>query len=149
MIEAFIKSPPVCMRWRGMNWPATPRRIVTLAFFVLMNWLFLAPASTFQDVHVFLSHQDKLVHFGIFNMLAGLVWWSVPAPCGRGTPGTVLVLALLAYGAGIECLQPLMPGAGRTFEWIDLLLDAAGVVLGIWTCEALSRKECPELVPEI
>lgn len=145
----ILFSPPVSMRWRWLNWPATPRRTVTLVFLVFFNWLFLAPASTFRDVHLFLSHQDKLAHFGIFGILTGLVRWSIPAPWGEGKTRVGMILALLAYGAGIECLQPFMPGAGRTFEWTDLLLDAVGVFMGILVCEYLARQEQPELVPEI
>lgn len=141
MIKSFFKLPPLRMRWRWLNWPASLRRAVTLAFFALMNWVLLAPASTFRDVHLFLSHQDKLAHLGIFGILTGLVRWSIPSVWGKGKMRFVLILALVAYGAAIECMQPLMPNAGRTFEWGDLLLDGVGVILGVLVCEILARKE--------
>jgi hypothetical protein len=137
----FLNSPPLSMRWRWLNWPANARRTLTLGYFVFLNWLLLAPASTFRDVHVFLSHQDKVAHFGIFAGLTGLVLWSTPASWGNGKPQVFLILTLLAYGAGIECLQPLMPDSVRTFEWMDLLMDCVGVAFGVWLCEHLARKE--------
>jgi len=131
---------PLPMRWRWLNWPAAARRSVTATFFIFINWLLLAPAATFHDVHVWLSYQDKIAHVGIFGALSGLVRWSVPASRGVGRNRVVLILALLTYGAGIEFLQPFMPGSGRSFEWMDLLMDALGVVIGVGLCERLAKK---------
>lgn len=141
MIVTLLNAPVLAMRWKWLNWPANARRTLTFVFLVFVNWLFLTPASTFKDVHIFLSHQDKLVHFGIFCALTGLIRWSIPGHWGEGKMRIVLILTLLAYGTGIECLQPLMPGAGRSFEWMDLLLDGIGVAFGGWVCEQLARKK--------
>lgn len=140
MTTNFLNSPPLPMRWRWLNWPANARRTITLVYFVFLNWLLLAPASTFRNVHLFLAHQDKLAHFGIFAALTGLVIWSIPASWNEGKTRVVLILALLSYGAGIECLQPLLRGLGRTFEWMDLLMDCLGVACGVLLCEYLARK---------
>jgi VanZ family protein len=129
------------MRWGWLDWPASARRTATLAFLLFMNWLLLAPARTFSDVHIFLSHQDKIAHCGIFAALAGLVRWSVPAGWGKGRQRAAVILTLLFYGAAIECVQPLLPGAGRTFEWLDLLMDFIGVGMGVWLCERLARQD--------
>lgn len=126
------------MRWTWLNWPAPARRIVAGAFIVFVNWLLLAPSTTFRDVHVFLAHQDKLAHLGIFGILAGLVRWSIPALWGKGWKRFALVMALLAYGVSSECAQLLLPSLGRSFEWADLLCDSIGIALGLWLCERLT-----------
>ncbi|MEI6970282.1 MAG: VanZ family protein [bacterium] len=112
-------SPPISMRWSWLNWPVPARCLTTFAVLVFTSWLFLAPGDTFQDVHVFLSQQDKIAHFGIFCLLAGLIRWSIPADWGQGGRRLILAAALLGYGAAIECVQLLIPELGRSFEWMD------------------------------
>ncbi|MEI8140992.1 MAG: VanZ family protein [bacterium] len=134
-------SSPLSMRWGWLNWPAYARRTVTFAFILLVNWMLLSPAKTFEDVQVFFKYQDKLVHFGMFAVLAGLLRWSIPDPWGRGGKRIALILALIAYGATTECVQLLMPGLGRSFEWMDMCMDGIGVILGAWCCERLALSE--------
>lgn len=131
-------SPPISMRWSWLNWSAPARRLSTFAVLVFANWLFLAPAGNFQDVHVFLSHQDKIAHFGIFGLLTGLIRWSIPADWGQGRRRLILAGVLIGYGAAIECIQLLLPAFGRSFEWMDLLMDIIGIVTGMWACGRLS-----------
>ena len=134
-------SAPVFMRWGWLNWPAPVRRTVTLGFLGFVNWLMLAPAGTFREVHLFLAHQDKLAHLGIFGLLTGMIRWSVPASWGESWKRLLLLLALVAYCLATECLQLLMPSLGRNFEWSDLVCDVIGVALGLWLCEHLVRRD--------
>jgi len=143
----MVKLAPITMRWRLLNWPPLARRIVTLAFFCFLNWLLLAPAETFRDVHVFLSHQDKLAHFVIFAVMAGLSRWSVPIGLTTGRWRPVLLLTLLAYGTAAESFQPLMAAAGRTFQWMDLLMNWTGAVAGVWLCMQCARSANTHLPP--
>ena len=129
------------MRWRWLEWPVVARWAVTCMCFAVVNWLLFAPSSSFEDVHIILAYQDKLAHFGIFAVLAGLVRWSLPAVWSSVPLRATLALVLLGYGAAIECLQPLIPHAGRSFEWLDMLMDGVGVVAGLWLCERLARQE--------
>ncbi len=131
----------MAMRWGWLDWPGYARWSVTLAFLLLVNWLLFAPSTTFKDVHQFLAYQDKLTHFGIFGVLAGMVRWSVPGLWGSGWMRVILVLALAGYGVGTECIQPLIPRAGRSFEWRDLLMDGVGMAAGWWLCERLARQD--------
>ena len=133
--------PPITLRWGWLNWPANLRRATTVVFLAFANWLFLAPAATFRDVHVFLSQQDKIAHFGIFGILSGLVRWSIPAVWGTGWRRALLFLALIAYGAAIECIQLLMPSTGRSFEWMDLLWDCIGIATGVLALEWLATRQ--------
>jgi VanZ family protein len=135
----FHLAPPVATRWNWLNWTAPARRAATLAFLILMNWLLLAPATSFQDVPRFSSHQDKIAHFAIFGTLATLALWSVPCAWGKGWRRVFFILALVAYGAAIEVIQPLIPNAGRSFESMDILWDCIGITAGLWCFERWVR----------
>lgn len=133
---------------RLLEWSAGARWALTAAFFVGVNWLLLAPSKSFREVHVFLAHQDKLAHAGIFLGLALLVRWSLGAGRGGAVVGAIAVgrgagrvpwaswvvwaafAALLCYAASIECFQPLLKRNGRSFEWLDMASNFAGVVAG-------------------
>lgn len=133
------------MRWRWLDWPTAARWAATFVCFVGVNWLLLANAKSFEKVPSFIAYQDKIVHFGIFAVLAGLVRWSMPNSTGSVVLRASLVLVLIGYGAGIECIQPLIPHAGRSFEWMDMLMDGLGVLAGLWLCECLACRQ-PSLV---
>jgi VanZ family protein len=66
-----------------------------------------------------------------------MVRWAAPGGWGAGWRRSGMLAALAAYGTGIESLQPFVPNAGRTFDWADLLMNVAGVILGAWLCERL------------
>jgi hypothetical protein len=128
------------MCWRWLNWPAPARRTATFAFFVFTIWLLLAPSRTFKEITDLFPFQDKVAHFGMFGVLSGLCRWSTSIRWSRGWRRAVFFLALVGYGACVECIQPHLPGAGRSFDWLDLLFDGIGVAAGIWLCERLVRE---------
>lgn len=74
---------------------------------------------------------DKANHVLAFGVLAAL-------GC-RGYAGQVprVLLGLLGYGCLIELAQGLT--GYRSAEWLDVLADAAGIVLG-WQLGALARR---------
>ena len=114
-----------------MRTPMPHLRRLALAFFVLsllvISYLALSPTPPkAADLG-----WDKLNHFGAFGtltILGGLAW-----------PGRRLLLAagLLAYGGLIEILQTQVPG--RSAEWVDLLADGIGILLGLAVLLLLSR----------
>jgi VanZ family protein len=65
---------------------------------------------------------DKVNHVLAFTVLAMLGGPSFPQRIGR------VLLGLLAYGGAIELLQGLTDY--RSAEWLDLLADAAGLLVG-------------------
>jgi VanZ family protein len=130
----------MAMRWWWLDWPGYARWSVTLAYLVLVNWLLLAPGKTFRDIHLVLAYQDKVAHFGIFGVLTGLLCWSVPAMRSRWRKRVLILLAMVGYGVAIECIQPLIPNSGRSFEWLDMLLDGIGATAGLLACEWLERR---------
>ncbi len=131
------------MRWRWLNWPVFARRLAAGVYYLLLTWLLLAPIKSMPDVDRFFAHQDKLAHFVMFGLLSGIVVWAIPVVWGRGWRRLVMMALLMIYGIAIECVQPLMPGAGRSFEWLDMLFDGMGVVLGVWLCERLAQDSKP------
>ncbi len=123
---------------RWLNWPAPARRAAAFVYGACITWLLLAPAATFEDIGALFPGQDKVVHLVIFAGFSGLIRWCLPRWWSGGKRGAILIALLLAYGAGIEILQPQVPGAGRSFEWLDLLLDGAGVIAGKRLCERMA-----------
>ncbi len=134
-------SAPMTMRQGWLNWPVSARRMMAVTFWLFMNWLLLAPAKTFQEVQVLFVHQDKLAHLGIFGVLTGLVRWSIPSTWGMGYRRLLLIFTLFSYGVATELGQLLITSLGRNFEWIDLLMDFIGIILGVWLCERLALRE--------
>lgn len=115
---------------RFPDWPEWTHRLTLALFFLALNWLLLAPASTFKEVRKFLPHQDKIAHGFLFLVLAILVRWSLPARDGRGRRRLGIFAALILYAGAIEALQPVLGGAGRQFDWLDMASNLAGVCAG-------------------
>ena len=135
---------PMRTRVRWLDWPGTARWAVTFSFFAAVNWLLLAPAQTFHDIHVFLACQDKIAHASIFLTLSLLVRWSSPAAWWRGWVQAVVLGALALYAGTIEVFQPLLTKAGRYFEWLDMASNFAGVIAGWVGAGALAVREQPD-----
>ena len=66
---------------------------------------------------------DKSNHMLAFASLGALGLLAFPQRL------TAVVLCVLSYGALIEVLQSFTPN--RSAEWLDLLADAAGILLGL------------------
>jgi len=124
-----------------LDWPIRARRLAASLYFLALNWLMLAPSKTFEEVPALFPNEDKLVHGGVFLTLAFLVRWAVPASEGR-TPGRRWVLAaVLLYAGSIEALQPVIGGAGRQFEWLDMACNLAGAGCGWLLCGLLGKYD--------
>ncbi len=73
------------------------------------------------------AHTDKVGHFGMFAIMAGLAWGSLSR--SRLNPGAALlfwgpVVFASGYGALCESLQRLAPE--RTFSWGDMAANVLG-----------------------
>lgn len=115
---------------RLLDWPDWKRRLTLALFFLLLNWLMLAPASAFEGIQKFLPHQDKIVHGALFLTLAFLVRWSLATWDERGWRDWGVFSALALYAGTIEAFQPVLGGAGRQFDWLDMASNLAGVCAG-------------------
>jgi len=131
-------SGPMSSRWTWLNWSSRARWSLTAAFWGILNLLLFLPSQTFRHVSAVLPFQDKVVHLAIFWILTGLIRWSIPNPWGRGWKGGGIMLVLMSYGIGTECLQALIPSLGRSFEWADILVDCIGIVAGMSLCGRLA-----------
>lgn len=90
---------------------------------------------------------DGLAHLVATALLAALiVVWRQASGDGRDAVRRWALAGSLAVGVGIELLQTRVPG--RSFEWIDLVADLAGAVLGVAVATWLGRfdRRDPALV---
>lgn len=94
-------------------------RWLCLLCFVLATAGFLAELSG-HKIAGGLAHMDKLAHFGIFAVLAGLLWKSFKLKAQYA------IILLGCYGGAIELAQHHF--TRRNGDWWDLLADIAGVL---------------------
>lgn len=96
-------------------------------------WLFLVVLTHWPNpwpIRGEPQHLDKLVHFSLYCVLAGL---AAGAVVKRGSPSSarrtlaVLMLAI-AFGLVDEATQPY---TGRDFDWWDWLADSLGAATGV------------------
>ena len=107
-------------------------RVLLAAAMAAVAWSSLLPADDLPGVSV----SDKVVHLtayavlGVLARTSGLAW--VPA-----------VVAIVAFGLILEVLQ----GASgyRSFEWADLVADAAGAAIGATVANVVAgaRRRSP------
>ncbi len=105
---------------RAWRWP------LLWAMFILL--LCLMPGAALPTWHwADLFSVDKLVHAGLFAVLAVLAFRALP----HRSPVIVAVTALfcVAYGGALELMQQL-PVLGRRGDWNDFLANGIGVCLG-------------------
>lgn len=99
--------------------PQIVYRFFCLGFFVLATASFLAELNGHRIIVGF-AHFDKVVHFGIFALLAALLWKGF-----KLAPLSAFIL-LGIYGGGIELVQHYF--TRRQGDWYDFAADMAGVV---------------------
>ena len=99
--------------------PLNLMRAALVIALLVSTYMATAPAGTAVGASV----NDKLAHLITFFGLAWLADFSFP----RGRFGWSKILPLLAYGLLIEIIQFFLPY--RTFSLLDLIADAAGIVL--------------------
>lgn len=121
---------PVRMRWQWLDWPGYARRTAAAAFLALLTWALVVPASAFEDVVHLFPHQDKLAHGGMFLALALLMRWALPEKWGYDRRRMAVLAVLTLYAASMEVLQSLGTASGRTFEWLDMACNQAGLFAG-------------------
>ncbi len=93
-----------------------------------LGWLLLAgvvlgsllPGSTVSAVAL----QDKLLHAGSYFVL--MIWF---AGLYERRRHIVIALGLLGLGAVLDALQGSV--SSRSFEWLDVAANGAGVALGL------------------
>ncbi|MFG6462109.1 VanZ family protein [Roseateles sp. DXS20W] len=101
----------------------------------VITWLALSPAPP----KTMNTGWDKANHALAFGALAfSAVWALWPSP----RQWVWLVLALLAYGVGIEIAQGFLPP--READWHDVMADGVGIALGLlaaWPIAVLVARD--------
>lgn len=113
---------------------ATPRLwlLVLGALVCVVGKLALTPSN-----HPNLSlGWDKLNHFSAFAALGVAAWLGFRT---ASRYQRLSLLCLLAYGGAIEVIQLYVPG--RSSEWLDLLADAVGIVVGALLAALLLKRQ--------
>jgi VanZ family protein len=112
---------------------------MTLRFFLALSWLILisiamlTPGKDLPEVNFF-DFQDKFIHLFCFSIQAYL-WAGVGIKKNEQlSKSTRLWINFLGFGilVGIllETIQQAIPN--RSFEWMDLLVNVVGGVLGFF-----------------
>ncbi len=97
------------------------------AFFIL--WLAVLAGITVGSLLppvVGAAQSDKLMHLAAYGLLSGLTWPAFAIWGGRRL--MTVALALVAFGLGIEFVQPVV---GRQFSVADGTANTLGVLVGI------------------
>ncbi|HDY87631.1 MAG TPA: hypothetical protein ENH82_05870 [bacterium] len=101
-------------------------RILVVVAAVTILVLSLLPKEAIS--HVSLS--DKFLHFAAYATLSFLAYFSFIKSIDMKLT-VIIIIVCFIYGATIELLQPLV---GRNRENMDLLVNAAGVLVGTTFC---------------
>lgn len=111
----------------------TDKWILILANIIWISIIFILcamPSEDIPDPHLNIPHLDKVVHFGMFFILALLI--SLPLKLHTAIPPkqiyTITILIAFVYGGLIEILQHYFFNRGGDV-W-DLTADIAGSIVG-------------------
>jgi VanZ family protein len=111
-------SSPTASGWRHTVF-------IGYVLFMLLLFLLPVPAGPLKEA----THLDKVVHFSVFLVFAVLFRLDKASSAAR------TLVASLAFAAGIELLQWLLPY--RDGDWWDFVAGAAGGIVGaalvFWT----------------
>lgn len=115
------------------------KKLQKVVFYIYLGFVFLSTLSPVKKIEpsflqsLLFDGADKIVHAGIFTVLAVLYYISYK-------PKFIRILLLVAIvGILIEIFQKLLP-TGRSFEWLDWIFDLLGGVLGLLIIYINSRK---------
>ncbi|MDR1876736.1 MAG: VanZ family protein [Flavobacteriaceae bacterium] len=126
------------------NWLDNHPRIIKIVFgfyFIILTGLLLKSPEDNQSLKLLGSvlglgtgFGDKIVHIITFLGLSLLGRTSFP----KRNP-VILILLFTLYGVAIEFLQEYM-STGRTCEFLDMLADFTGCLLGVILAKLLIKK---------
>jgi VanZ family protein len=110
--------------------------VVRRAFGLALGWLLIAAviwlSLTPSPPKLEVAYGDKLGHFAAYGAL--MVWF-----CqfyGGRRARLVCAVGFIGMGIGLEFIQRMT--GYRDFEWLDMVADAVGVLLG-WAAAGLLR----------
>jgi VanZ family protein len=87
----------------------------------------------------FLWSPDKLVHFGVYAILAILFAFSISKQRSNSLQRYVLIIVICGiFGCLIEIFQPIL--TNRYFEIYDIVANLIGTIIGTLTSSWIYRK---------
>ncbi|HNP18151.1 MAG TPA: VanZ family protein [Fulvivirga sp.] len=102
--------------------------IAAILWAILILVLTLTPGASVPNYKLF--SYDHLGHLAIFSILAFLMSSGIYAQKQQMSKSIQLsLLPAIIYGMVIEVIQEYIPG--RSMEWLDLLANCSGSILGI------------------
>lgn len=96
------------------------RRLYQALFLAVLIACTALFAKEVKNVAILFPHIDKVAHFGIFVVLAGIMHRAFKAPIW------IHILLLASYGAGIEMMQSTLPHRQASFP--DFIADVLGAM---------------------
>lgn len=109
---------------------------------VIIFILCAMPGDDLPDPHWNIPHLDKVVHFGMYFVLAILLVFLLEGynRLKKSQIYLIAILVALAYGGGIEILQANF--FNRSGDIWDLIADGIGAMAGCW-CSPIAKRFIP------
>ncbi len=125
-------SPPLFRGIHALCGHPAFRWLVCCLYGAAICALSLLPGRKLPRLSGTVAHADKIVHFLMYALLAGLLWWALRV---RHRARSALVAAVLLgtslYGLLMEFLQGLLTSGQRCFSVADILANAGGALLAV------------------
>lgn len=113
-----------------------------LAWGLTIWWINGSPAENLPKMgwSSLIPHFDKVVHFGLYGILAGFAWLALGVGCQPGSRlwlvgGGIAIALATALGATDEWRQRLV--SGRSASWEDWFADLSGAIVAVLVLSAL------------
>ncbi|MDR2206598.1 MAG: VanZ family protein [Flavobacteriaceae bacterium] len=103
-------------------------------YWAFLTYILLKPQTEIGEHWFTFKGVDKIVHFGTFAVLGFLLMLAFPKIRFYYYFSIILIYAVLT-----EILQQQM-NAGRTFEFLDILMDISGGLIGFYFYKRLKYR---------
>lgn len=127
-----------------MTDPPNPVTRPALRIVVAIGWMYLiflisAQSTVPQPPGIAPAITSNLGHFGVYFVLAILVWWVLGGFGLEGPQRWLVAFGLtVLYGVSDEWHQSFVPG--RTPDVLDIVIDALGAACGLYAAQWASSQ---------
>jgi VanZ family protein len=121
---------------RSVKWRVYAYGVPAMAWAAFMMVTALAPSlGPIEDIDI-VAHQDKLVHFAQYFILAFLTFLALVRGTRRERSWQLqtTIVSVVAYGILLEVLQMAVPE--RSVDILDIVANAVGSVAGAYVAQA-------------
>jgi VanZ family protein len=121
----------------SVKWRVYAHGIPAMGWAAFLMVTALAPSlGPIEDIDI-ISHQDKLVHFVQYFILAFLTFFALVRGTrrDRGWQLGATIVSVIAYGVLLEVLQLSVPE--RTLSALDVVANIAGAVAGAYVARGV------------